>query len=46
MCTKIEIECLQHFIEHLLNELDVVKKHWAFQVVELQQVRTDEMKSY
>ena len=46
VCTKTEIERLQHFIEHLLNELDVVKKRWALQVVELQQVRTYEMKSY
>ena len=46
VCTTIEIERLQHFIQHLLNELDVVKKQWALQVVELQQVRTEEMKSY
>ena len=46
VCTTKEIERLQHFIQHLLNELDVVKKQWALQVVELQQVRTEEMKSY
>ena len=44
--TKTEIERLQLFIAHLLNELDVVRKRWALEVVELQQVRTDEMKSY
>ena len=46
VCTTKEIERLQHLIQHLLNELDVVKKQWALQVVELQQVRTEEMKSY
>ena len=46
VCTNTEIERLKHFIEYLLNELDVVKKRWATQVVELQQVRTDEMNSY
>ena len=46
VCTNTEIQRLQHFIGHLLSELDVVKKRWATQVVELQHVRTDEMNSY
>ena len=44
--TNTEIERLKHYIGELLSELDVVKKGWAAQVVELQQVRTDEMNSY
>ena len=44
--TNTKIERLQHFIGHLLSELDVVKKHWTNQVVELQQLRTNEMNSY
>jgi hypothetical protein len=44
--TNAEIERLKHYIGELLSELDVVKKGWAAQVVELQQVRTDEMNSY
>ena len=45
VCTNTEIGRLQHFVGHLLSELEVVKKGWATQVVELQQVRTDEMNS-
>ena len=45
VCTNTEIGRLQHFVGHLLSNLEVVKKRWATQVVELQQVRTDEMSS-